>query len=265
MVLENVELTIDAEEDVIQLKPVSAETFGGTVNLSAVYDISRTDPSIDFRSDVKNVDIGGLLTALDISNKIEGTGNLTSSITTTGASQDRILSSLNGDIGFQLLDGAIKGYDLQDTLVKVKTGIAQLQGDDEVSDLQPEEKTKFAELSGTFIAENGVFRNNDLEMKAPLFRVNGGGDINIPDSSINYRLKVNVVDSVEGQGGQALKDLRGAEIPLKISGLLTDPKIVLDIGQLLKDSGEERSKEEAAGEIGRRKRGRRGGTKSRTG
>ena len=239
MTLTDVDITVKSDENVLRVVPLTAKAFGGQIESQLSYDVTRDLPVMRVNSAVTKMDIGALLQALDITDKIEGSGNLRTNLTGQGADSDAMIASLDGDIGFQLLNGAIKGYDLQAALLKLEQQVLAYKGETESTRATPEAQTKFAELSGTFNAENGVLRNNDFAMKAPLFRVTGNGVMDLPKSRIDYQVDVNVVDSVEGQGGAALEELEGARIPLKVYGPLTDPSFTLDVAALAKEKAKE--------------------------
>ena len=89
--------------------------------------------------------------------------------------------------------------------------------------------------------------NEDLDVKAPLFRVTGAGDIDIAKSSINYVAKAAVVASAQGQGGKERSDLTGLTVPVKLSGPFDSMKYEVDYrgaaGELAKSKVGERAKE----------------------
>jgi AsmA protein len=115
---------------------------------------------------------------------------------------------------------------------------------------KPEAETRFTELSGSFKASGGKFKNDDLAMKAPAFRVGGAGVIDLPRSQIDYNLDVNVVSSVEGQGGQSLDELKGTHIPFRISGPLEGPHFTLDVARILKDQAKKEATKLLSKELG---------------
>ncbi len=90
------------------------------------------------------------------------------------------------------------------------------------------EKTDFTALGGSFTIREGVVDNQDLSMMSPLLRIRGAGRANLRSETVDYGLKVSVVGSLEGQGGDAASDLRGLTIPLRVKGSLLDPKFSLD-------------------------------------
>ena len=83
-----------------------------------------------------------------------------------------------------------------DTLKVVQNlpGVARSAlGSQQAQAAEGKERTDFSELNATFAIKNGVAHNDDLDVKAPLFRVGGAGDIDVAKSTINYVVKAAVV------------------------------------------------------------------------
>jgi AsmA protein len=107
-------------------------------------------------------------------------------------------------------------------------------------------------MTASFTIKNGVAHNEDLDMKAPLFRVSGKGDIDIGNSSIDYVTKATVVATTKGQGGADLAQLSGLTVPVHLSGPFDAMKYQVDysaaatdlakskLGDKLKDRLQER-------------------------
>ena len=89
-------------------------------------------------------------------------------------------------------------------------------------------KTDFSELSASFVIKNGVAHNEDLDAKAPLFRLGGKGDINIGASSLDYTAKAALVATTKGQGGAERDRLAGLTVPVHLSGPFDDLKYKVD-------------------------------------
>ena len=239
MTLADVDVTVKSDENVLRVAPLTAKAFDGQIESQLTYDVSKDVPAVRINTKVTKMDVGAFLQALEITDMLEGSGDLRANVSGQGIDADAVIASLNGDIGLRLLNGAIRGYDLQAALLQLEQQVLAYKGEAESTRATPEAQTKFAELSGTFDVQNGVLRNNDFAMKAPLFRVNGNGVMDLPKSRIDYQVDVNVVDSVEGQGGAALEELEGARIPLKVYGPLTDPSYTLDVASLAKEKAKE--------------------------
>ncbi|MEO8007761.1 MAG: AsmA-like C-terminal region-containing protein, partial [Betaproteobacteria bacterium] len=106
------------------------------------------------------------------------------------------------------------------------------------------EKTDFSELTGSFDIKNGIAHNGDFLAKSPFLRLTGEGDINLPDSTLNYLAKVAVVASSAGQGGKEMGDLKGLTIPVRASGPFTALKFKLEFGSVLSDSAKQKLEEQ---------------------
>ena len=97
---------------------------------------------------------------------------------------------------------------------------------------------------------NGVARNNDLDMKSPLLRVAGEGEINIGGDSLNYLVKASIVGTSKGQGGREVEELRGVTVPVRVSGPLASPSYKLDFGRAATDSAKQRLTDELQKRLG---------------
>src|SRR5690606_1409536 len=139
-----------------------------------------------------------LLTAFAGSDRLSGTAAFSAKGTGAGRSQKALMSSLDGDGSFEFRDGAIHGINIAAALRQVTTaGLGNAA----------EQKTDFAELSGTFTIRQGIVENRDLKMLAPLLRLGGGGTVSLPQQSLDYTVDATLVASLKGQGGR--DDLAG--------------------------------------------------------
>jgi AsmA protein len=151
------------------------------------------------------------------------------------------LQTLSGNGGFSFTDGALKGINIAGAIRKAK---AALSGQ-KVADSEGPVQTDFSSLSGTFTAKNGLIDNQDLALKSPLLRVSGAGQASLPKETIDYSLKVAVVGSISGQGGEELAELKGLTIPVKIGGTFSNPKPTVDLANLVKDKAKQELKAKA--------------------
>gem|GEM_PF-188230 len=163
-----------------------------------------------------------LLTDAADFDRLEGTGDFSMAMTTRGRSQMDMVKALNGQGAFTFLDGAIVGINLAQMVRNVTTAFTA--GGER-------QKTDFAELSGTFTVRNGLLRNDDLSMIAPLVRVTGAGTTNMPPRTIDYRITPKAVASIEGQGGGS--DISGIAVPIIVDGTWDNPGYRPDLAGLI--------------------------------
>jgi AsmA protein len=93
--------------------------------------------------------------------------------------------------------------------------------------------------------KNGVLSNNDLDVAMQYLKVTGQGTVDIPASTLDYRLVATVMKIPrEGADTEQMQDLVDAQIPVRITGSLTDPKVRPDLEGYLKNEVKQRVEKE---------------------
>jgi AsmA protein len=235
--------------------PHSAKLYEGTISGDVTVDANRNH--ITLKEQLQNVSIGPILRDFAEQDRLEGKGNVALDVTTAGATVNAMKRALAGTAKVNLKDGAIKGINIGEVIRKARNALggggSQAAAQGETSG---KPQTDFTELSASFNIKNGIAHNEDLDAKAPLFRLGGAGDINIPDNSLNYTVKASIVATSQGQGGKERDRLAGLTVPVRLSGTFDDLKYDVDmrgmasqaakseVGEKLKDKVEERLKDE---------------------
>jgi AsmA protein len=146
--------------------------------------------------------------AIDM-DKIEGALNANVDVAMRGGSQKAMVSALGGNGKVVFADGAIRGVNIGALVRNAASAFLD-------SSASEQQKTDFAELSGTFKIVNGILLNDDLKLLSPLLRIGGKGTVDMPKRSVNYRIEPKVVASTKGQGSSA--DASGIKVPVVVSG-----------------------------------------------
>jgi len=123
--------------------------------------------------------------------------------------------SLGGTARLALKDGAIKGINIAETIRKAKSALGSQEARAQARETQ---QTDFSEMTASFNIKNGVAHNEDLDVKSPLVRVGGRGDIDIGNGTLDYTTKATVVASAKGQGGADVDQLAGLTVPVHLTG-----------------------------------------------
>lgn len=229
----NVRIDVKAANGKLDVSPLSANLYRGSLNGSASIEAAQT-PVISVRQALSGVDIGPLLRDAAEFDTLEGRGNVTLNVTGRGGTVSALKKALNGTAAVKLADGAIKGIDIAGTLRDVKSKLGTLRGQHTQS-ASGSQKTDFSELSGTFNIKNGVARNNDLQGKSPLLRLTGEGEVDIGQELINYLIKASVVATSKGQGGRDVSDLTGITVPVRLTGSFARPSYSIDFSGVAGD------------------------------
>ncbi|WP_147375677.1 AsmA family protein [Noviherbaspirillum cavernae] len=255
----NVRATLHAGGGKLDVNPLAANLYGGSVGgqLSAT---TASPTRFAARANMSGVNIGPMLKdALQKDSIIEGRGNVMLDVATSGGLVAQIKKGLNGTARLELHDGAVKGINIAQAIRSAKAKIGTIRGDAPAQSGtgSAEERTDFSEMTGSFRIANGVAHNEDLNLKSPLVRVGGAGDINIGEDRLDYLVKATVVSTLKGQGGPELQALKGVTIPVKLAGPYTAIDWHIDFagmaGELAKQKLDEKKgelKEKAQKQLG---------------
>src|SRR5688500_13742800 len=179
---------IQAANGRVAVAPHSAKGYDGTIAGELTVDANKNQ--VVLKEKLTGVSIGPILRDFAQQDRLEGKGDVVLDVATAGATVNAMKRALGGNARVQLRDGAIKGINIGEILRKGRTmlGGGQSAAAGQSAD-DKSQKTDFSELSASFTIKNGVAHNEDLDAKAPLFRLGGAGDINIVNSSLNYLAK----------------------------------------------------------------------------
>jgi AsmA protein len=160
---------------------------------------------------------------------ISGTLDADVNLTTSGEWLSKLKQNSNGTLQLAFLNGALNGFNLRQSIDVVR---AKISGNKP----PPEKtlKTDFSSLTISGVIRKGVFSSDDLELQAPLLRVGGRGSADLNSEMVDYLVNVKLVGSIEGQQGDTADKLAGLEIPVRIKGPFSDPKIEVKLEEMLK-------------------------------
>jgi uncharacterized protein involved in outer membrane biogenesis len=227
--MNDVDIRVTAKNGLVALKPVKLNTYGGKVEAAVVIDVKSGLPRYGISKSIQGVQVGDLLKDYTGEAAISGTLNAEVNLTTSGEWLSKLKQSSNGTMRLAFVDGALNGFNLRQSIDIVK---AKIRG----KKPPPEEtlKTDFSSLTISGVIREGVFSSDDLKLLAPLLRVGGRGKANLNSEVVDYLVKVKLVGSIEGQQGESGDELAGLEIPVRIKGPFSDPKIDVLLEEMLK-------------------------------
>ena len=211
--MENVKAEVKLADGKLEISPHSASLYGGTI--VGVISADANGNRIHVKEDIKSVAVGPLLRDYARKDLLDGRGDISFDVNAAGATTLAIKRALAGNARIQMKDGSIKGINLNDPMRNV-TSVASTK----TTSHDPSQKTDFSNLSATFAIKNGVARNDDLMVLAPLLKIGGAGNLDIGNNGIDYLAKATLSSG-------------GLTVPVKLSGALDNPTWNVDYTGLL--------------------------------
>ncbi|MBS0309248.1 MAG: AsmA family protein [Proteobacteria bacterium] len=233
--LANVRADIRAADGVVSVSPLTAGLYGGSAS-GALSAGGGKAPHFSVRQTLSGINVGPLLKDAIGKEPIEGRGNVSLDIKTAGATIVQIKKALAGNAKLELRDGALHGVNIAQTIRNAKAKLGELRGNPAPQNgtAGAAEKTDFSEMSASFQVADGVAHNEDLNMKSPLLRVGGKGDIDIGNDRLDYLVQATIVSNLQGQGGPELQAMKGLTIPVRLSGPFSAIGYSVDFQGLIK-------------------------------
>lgn len=189
------------------LSPITL--YGGMGTAKLTVNARGAVPSIHNALQFNNLQIKPFLTDTMGVDRLEGTGQFTLDVSSTGSSPKAIMNALSGKGGVVFKNGKIRGVDLAAVARTIKTALSGAATADNAS-------TDFTEMGGTFTIANGVMTNRDFHLLNPFLRISGAGTVDLGARTVNFVVKPKLVASAQGQGGK--QNLAGLGIPFNITG-----------------------------------------------
>lgn len=219
----NAELRLRLDDGLLTLERLGADVADGSLRLRGRLD-GRTDtPAAGLDLQLAGIQSAPLLRALAGSTPVSGKLDAGIALDTAGATLDDWIGALGGRIVTTFSDGAIEGINIAR---RIRVALARFDGD-RLEDAGQTRQTDFSRLHFAADVRDGVVKSDELDLRAPLLRVGGSGEVDLRRRSVDYVARVLVTGTLEGQGGAGGERLKGLEIPLRIRGPLNAPEFEL--------------------------------------
>jgi AsmA protein len=233
MLFENLQLGVDSAGGKMRLHPIAAELFDGTYTGDVRIDASGAKPKVSVNEKVEGVSLTPLARSMFEQENISGTIAGSFQLSGTGQNLAEIRRDLDGNMAFELADGAWEGTDIWHQLRSARA----LFKKEPPPERRNPPRTEFSSVIATGTVTDGVFRNEDLLAELPFLQVSGNGSVDLAEAEIDYSLQARVLERpefVDGASKSELDDFTQAVIPLSVTGSLNSPSIRPDVDGMLK-------------------------------
>ncbi len=221
---DNASVTLKADKGVLRVAPLRADLYQGSAVIDASLDVHGASPVWKTTIDLAGVRSEEILQTLFGDRYLSGEANFKANIATRSSSISGMQKNLGGEFSASFKNGTIKGSRLSKKINEARNFWRKLQGKPPVTD-DIGENTHFSSLTATGRIRQGVIRNDDLRILAPVFQAKGAGQVDLPGRFIDYTL------SLADEGGD---ESRRTFVPLQIKGPFDDLHFKLRLDSVLK-------------------------------
>lgn len=205
-----------------------SQAFGGVVR--GTFGLAKSPAGADFRAQLQfsDVDLEQCLGEMFGIRKLEGKGNLSFAIDSSGNSVYELTKALNGTATLVSRKGAIAGFNVEQLLKRIERRPLSGGGEFRTG------KTPFETLAVNLKIVQGMAKVDDVRMEGPNVGLALTGSASIPERELDLRGTASLL-SVATSGANAAAPL--FELPFMVQGSWDDPIILPDPQSRIERSG----------------------------
>jgi AsmA protein len=205
-----------------------SQAFGGVVR--GTFGLAKSPAGADFRAQLQfsNVDLEQCLGDMFGIRRLEGKGNVSFAVDSSGRSVYDLTKGLNGTAGLTSRKGAIAGFNVEQLLKRIERRPLSGGGEFRTG------KTPYETLTVNLKIVQGVANVEDVRMEGPSVGLALAGSASIPERELDLRGTASLL-SISASGSSAAAP--AFELPFIVQGPWDDPIILPDPESRIQRSG----------------------------
>lgn len=214
--LRSIRTRVLAENGLVTIDPLSGALAGGRLDAVGRVDLNAEPPRVQLAPTFDLESVGQALAPWGMDRFLSGSGVLDLDLSARGLDVQSVLASLDGEGRYDFRDGSIKGLNFggmveglssRNIAQAVRAGVGGT--------------TEFQALEGEISIEDGTVRLPGMQIVTERLGISGDVTLGLGDLGLGGQLRL------EGE--------RLDQIPIALEGTLTQPKLVPDVGEALKE------------------------------
>ncbi|HET7921516.1 MAG TPA: AsmA family protein [Gammaproteobacteria bacterium] len=224
------DLGLSAHDGRVQLDPLSAALYGGTLGGKLEVDARSDTPRVSEALTLQGVQAGDLIRDMFKVERLSGSVDLQTALDARGATVGEMRHTLDGRLKFAFSNGAYEGINVWDEIARAYAKLKRQPAPPAAPN-----RTEFADVHGSARVKRGVLDNRDFVAALPYMKINGAGKVDLAEGTVDYAVKAHVTGTPEVGAERDLGRLTDTVVPLRISGTFSDLKVRPDFGHALRD------------------------------
>lgn len=215
----NLSAMISYKDKLLEMSPLQFQFYDGKFSSTTKMDLHKDDPKTEISLNLEKLDLDKFLTARHskAAGKFTGLLDAKLNLSMRGKNADQIKSSMSGNGEITVRDGMFKIFNLSETLADFPV-IPQVAPHFKLSD-------EFDIFKTSLLVKNQRVENPDMHLKGKNHLIKCRGFLYF-DGSLDYK----------GSYFLAQKEDYRKEIPFVVTGTISKPKPVPDVGKLLQNT-----------------------------
>ncbi|ENG4184194.1 outer membrane assembly protein AsmA [Providencia sp. PROV164] len=217
---------------------LQGKAFGGDFSLPVTLNYRSTPAYVSAKPKFNHIDLTPLLKAFNMPQKISGIISLNATLSGVGYDDYAVKNQWQGPISFELRNAKLQGLNIPQLIQQSVSRVTNKIN----APVNTGNYTEVDLFKVAGILNKGNLNISSMQATSPLVNINGQGNMNIPNETIDVNLGVNIAN---GWGGDSrlVKQLQEMTIPLRIYGSWYSLQYQLDVEKLLRNELRTQAKE----------------------
>jgi AsmA protein len=214
----------------MKLENARARLYGGSFAGNFHVRAAGSDPGLALDGRATGLELEPLIAALTgAAPNFSGTGSFDLNLTGKGRTIIENVQTAGGNVSFDMLGGAIKGFNLGRTLCSAYNVTQRAPAPPELPAV-----TAYEAIKGSAVVAAGTATSNDLLARTSFMDLSGAGTLALVEQELDYELDAKLTAPIAIDNCQTLDEFVGGELPFRIKGTVTEPTITPDFSKLIR-------------------------------
>ncbi|MCG5527048.1 MULTISPECIES: AsmA family protein [Halorhodospira] len=226
LLIEDIRGDLSGKDGRVGIAGMEARLYEGEYRAATFLDARGDYPYFELDHRLDNVRFAPLLEDLLERDWLHGRGRFALRGEGGGENLYQLIEDFRGDAELDVSEGAVLGLNIPHMF---REGVARVRAQPRPEPPEDEARTDFGSLTAGFELRDGEIHNDNLRAESPILRARGAGHANVLSETIDYRVRLSVIDNLEDADGRPIRELKDITVPLEFSGDLFSPRIRFDL------------------------------------
>src|SRR5882672_4256370 len=224
-----------------KLENARAKLYGGDFNGNFFVHAAGKEPGLNLDGKATGLQLQPIIEALTGQPaNFSGTGSFVLNLAGHGRTITENVKTAGGTASFEMLNGAIKGFNVGATICKLYNVTQNAPAPPD----QPKQ-TAYEFMKGGATVKDGTASSNDMLARTAYMDINAHGALGLVDQKLDYGVDAKLTNKIAIPNCNTLDRHVGLSIPFTLKGTISEPTILPDFSKLVQRAIREEAKDKA--------------------
>ncbi|WP_336981554.1 MULTISPECIES: outer membrane assembly protein AsmA [unclassified Cedecea] len=234
----DVQTALVNQEGKLSINQLNGKLGQGTLSLPGFLDASGKTPELAFQPQVKNIEIGKILTAFDYPIALTGQFSMTGDFSGERLDAEDFRSNWQGDAQLELAHSRLEGMNFQQLIQQAVS--RNNEGVDAQQNVQ--NVTELDHFSTSASLDNGLLTMTKMVGESSVLSLTGEGTMDLVKEVCDTNFAIKVGGGWQGSDSKLIEVLKNTAVPLRVYGPWQQLNYTLQVDQVLRKQLQDEAK-----------------------